>query len=471
MRSVLLCAGFTFCSAFVGCGGEECTPCHGGGCYDLSSDANHCGSCDRKCAAGQVCSDGQCRASSGSCPFVFLEEEGTYRYHGDLSGSPLAKGLSFFRPQYYGLNVYELGDWAADQGRFRMRLRELAFEASFVDQVELVLVDVPAGYTAYNEWSSTPQLDREPSRKYVTVQKLRPPLTATTDSGRNVLAQISKADGVPLPVENQLSRVVVDFGPVEHPERARLVVTTWGAYADWRDQLLPPYSAGTLVETLDASGTWQRRVLAGKSAADAKSWVLDVADVLRRDDGRMRITLAHQQSTLDLLDAVGLDDSEPVPYQLTRISPTIAMLAFGGASPFEAPTVDHRAIVGSTIIPPATKAFLSGSYTRYGDVRALLQKAEDKFVLTAHADELYLEFVAPQQAPGTARRAFLEADLFYTLKYHPFGQLTDTVDPLPFHGMQSYPYPSEQWPYREDADYQRYLREWNTRTIVASPGL
>lgn len=447
---------------------EECTVCPDG-CYYLLRDPAHCGSCTTACSAAQVCTGGVCTSSGGSCPFAFLWDRGEYRYYTDLSGSPLAAGLSFFRPQHYGLNVYELGTWTADAGRFRMRLRELTFEASYFDQATLALVDVPEGYGVYNEWSSTPQLDREPSRAYVTVRlPLRPPVSAVTDEGTDALEALTVVDGVPAPVQgNGLSRVLLDFGAIEHPEHARLIVTTWGAYGDYRERQTEAPAAGTLVETLDADGQWQPRVLAGKSASDAKTWSLDVAGVLAAGDTRMRVTMAHQPSTIDLLDAVYLDDSAPVPYTLTRIAPLTATLAFGGASPIAAPTVTSRAQVESASMPPSELAFLNGSYTRYGDVRPLLLEADDRFVIMAHADELALEFEAPPQAPGTTRRAFLEADVFYTLKYHPFGQLTDTIEPLPFHGMTTYPYPPELWPHRDDPAYQQYLRDWNTRVIVA----
>lgn len=85
----------------------------------------------------------------------------------------------------------------------------------------------------------------------------------------------------------------------------------------------------------------------------------------------------------------------------------------------------------------------------------------------AHGDELDLIFDAPEPATGRGlkRVAFLSADVFYTLKYHPFAALTDTIEPLPYHGMKSYPYPPSTWPYRDDAAYQEYLATWNTREL------
>jgi hypothetical protein len=439
-----------------------------GGCFDLTTDPNACGSCGHACAADQYCLTGTCYAPppSGSCPFVFLWDGERYRYDSDLSGSPLAAGLSFFRPVYYGLNVYELGDWAADDGVFRMRLRELLFEASYFDLAVLMVADVPEGYGVYNEWSSTPQLEREPSRRYVTVRNPRPPLSARVDGDVDVMGEVSVADGNPMPVDaDGLSRVILDFGPLERPEQARLIVTTWGVYEDWQDVLSPPYSAGTTIETPDGAGGWVERVVAGKSASDARTWAIDLAGVLPAGDTRMRITLAHQPSTIDVLDAVLLDDSEQVPIRLTPVAPRIAELGFGGAGHVEVATLGHRTLAEDIARPVDPDALLDGNYTRYGDVGPLLGGADDRFAIMAQGDELYLEFDAPPQEPGTTRRVFLHADVFYTLKYHPFGVLTNTIEPLPFHGMESYPYPPEAWPYLDDADYARYLSDWNTRVI------
>jgi hypothetical protein len=46
-----------------------------------------------------------------------------------------------------------------------------------------------------------------------------------------------------------------------------------------------------------------------------------------------------------------------------------------------------------------------------------------------------------------------------------------TVGPLPFHGVQAYPYKSAET-YPTDPQHQRYLREYDTRVVkrrVASP--
>jgi hypothetical protein len=166
-----------------------------------------------------------------------------------------------------------------------MRLREVIFEASYFDQAVLVLADVPAGYGVYNEWSSTPQLDREPSRRFVTVHNPRPPRSAVSGGGVDVLREVS--------------------------------------------------------------------------AADSRTWAIDIANLLREDDTRMRITLAHQPSTLDVLDAVLLDDSEPVLVKLTPVLPRVAQLRYAGATHVEAASVTGRGWADDEHLPRNPDAMLA----------------------------------------------------------------------------------------------------------------
>ncbi len=443
----------------------------GNACADLNFDTQNCGSCGNACPATQYCANALCHSRSGSCPYLFLQQGSEYRYHTDLSGSPLAYGLNFFRPGYYGTNIYELGSWSDDHGVYRMKLRELIFEASYFDEAALVIADVPEGYQIFNEWSSTSQIDRAPSLRFFTVKDPRPPRTAISQRGENVVEQISRADGVPSPVgPDEIPQVVLDFGPLEHPERARLVITAWGVYSDFRKGQKPPFSAGTTIEIPDGKGGWREKLVSGKTASDARTWIIDLAGVLESHDSRMRLTLSHMPSAIDVLDSVLIDDSQQVGFQLTRLEPRRADLAFRGASQVQAGTLEHR-LTAQDVTRPVDfpDAFVGGHYTRYGDVLPLLALADDRFVLMAQGDELSMEFDAPPQDPGTTRRVFMLADVFYTFKYHPYGILTDKLEPLPYHGMPSYPYPEKLYPYRFDRSYAKYREEWNTREIRLPP--
>ena len=418
-----------------------------------------------------ACTAGRCGGGTGgsrSCPYVYLWNGSEYRYSTDLAGSVLGAGLEIFRPEHYDGGIYELGDFAAVDGRYRMKVRETIQEADYFDKAELVVVDVPAGHRVLSNWSFTSQVGFRSPRAFFTIKGARPPLSAVDRQGRDVLAEVSGKDEVPLRVEaNQLSSVIVDFGPVKHPEWAKLVMTAWSHYDDLEQLQEPPYSAGTTIETENERGEWVVRKVAGKNPGDRRSWVIDLAGLLKTGSSRMRITLAHQPIGLDVLDQVLLDESEPAPVKVTRVRPTVADLRFGGSAKFNYTSLEERIHSEDTHDEIMPDAMMYGRFTRYGDVRPLLESSDDRFVVMAHGDELELEFPAPHREPRTARWVFLDADVFYSIKYSVKEELlTENVDPLPFHGMKRYPYPRDEWKYAGDASYREYIETWNTRVIA-----
>jgi len=435
---------------------------------------------DRTCACmAATCSPGPCNDVGPneinciggrwmSCPFLYLFDGAGWTYHTDLAGSVLGAGLPIFRPQYYAGGFYWLGDIEPVEAVYRMRVRETIYEADFFDEAELVLVDAPEGYEVYNEWSFTSQLERTSPTRFFTVRDPRPPVSAIDAEGRDVLDEVGERDGRPVPVSlDGMSQVVVDFGTISRPDQARLIVTAWSFYADLSARQRPPFSAGTTIETLDSEGRWVVRLVAGKNPGDSHTWVIDIGGLVTAGDTRVRITLAHQPIGLDVLDQVLLDDSVQVPVTVRRVEPSLAELRYGGATRFEYSGPDHRISADDTVEPLIRDAVLSGDYTRYGDVLPLLGETDDRFVLMAHGDELELAFPAPPPVPGTSRHAFLFADVFYSIKYSTTALLTETNQPLPFHGMTSYPYPDDAWPYRDDPGYLDYMTTWNTRVVEA----
>jgi hypothetical protein len=105
----------------------------------------------------------------------------------------------------------------------------------------------------------------------------------------------------------------------------------------------------------------------------------------------------------------------------------------------------------------------AGAYTRYGDVRPLLEAIDDKFVVFGSGDEVALDF-DPTKLPalprGWVRDYFFVAN-GYEKDMDFYAYHGDTVDPLPFRDMRTYPYPGQSFP--SDAEHMNYLLEYNTR--------
>jgi hypothetical protein len=109
---------------------------------------------------------------------------------------------------------------------------------------------------------------------------------------------------------------------------------------------------------------------------------------------------------------------------------------------------------------------MPGRYTRYGDVRELLTRTDDQFVIAAPGDEIALTFDArklPPLADGWTRTYLLYADGF-SKEMNLYSSSPDALDPLPFHAMTAYPYGAHER-YPETPEHTRYREAYNTRVI------
>ncbi len=107
----------------------------------------------------------------------------------------------------------------------------------------------------------------------------------------------------------------------------------------------------------------------------------------------------------------------------------------------------------------------AGAYTRYGDVLPLLAAVDDKFVVFGSGDEVALEFdpaTLPAPPSGWVRDYFFVANGYEKdMDFYAFHG--DSVEPLPFRGMRSYPYSGQNFP--DDVEHLDYVLEYNTRFV------
>jgi hypothetical protein len=111
---------------------------------------------------------------------------------------------------------------------------------------------------------------------------------------------------------------------------------------------------------------------------------------------------------------------------------------------------------------------MPGRYTREGDVRTLLLKSDDMFVISRPGDEISLSFDARRLPPlqsGWARTFLLYSDGF-SKEMDINSASPDQVLPLPFHGMTRYPY-AEPERYPMTAARRSYIEQYNTRSVTA----
>ena len=108
-----------------------------------------------------------------------------------------------------------------------------------------------------------------------------------------------------------------------------------------------------------------------------------------------------------------------------------------------------------------------GLYTRYGEVRELMDAVDDRFIIMGSGDELKLRF-DPAKLPALPsgwKRDFLVFVDGWSKDADANTAFAESVEPLPFHAMSRYPYPaSERYP--DDAEHRAWRAKYNLRKPV-----
>ena len=356
-------------------------------------------------------------------------------------------------------------------GKLSFRFMEPLEESVYLDEVKLIAVDHPSDLNVDpNEYfASNPPY---PPFKVVFSRDARPPAGAWDEQGHNVLPDLLAhryfGDFKVLPFLGftEPHTLELDLGEtyqggplwlLMHGEIEYFSATSM--YAADQAGLHPfaPY-----VEAQNGQGKWVRVVDdLGFPAGGARTMTADLTGKLPVGTRRIRLTTNLQIYWDNILI------SRTSQNQTARVTPVPlarANLTFHGfplkiedQPPGNVKYIYEKVSATGPYTRPA------GAYTRYGDVRPLLEATDDKFAVFGSGDEVALDFdptTLPALPQGWTRDYFFiangyEKDMdFYA--YHG-----DTVDPLPFNAMKSYPYPGQSFP--ADADHLNYQLEYNTR--------
>ena len=115
---------------------------------------------------------------------------------------------------------------------------------------------------------------------------------------------------------------------------------------------------------------------------------------------------------------------------------------------------------------------LTGYYTRYGDVRELLARTDDRYVIVNSGDEMALRFPErPAQPAGWLRDFVIVGDGW--IKDGDYNStFSRTVQPLPHHSERDYTTPpgklEDEWTYRHHPeDWQNYHTRYVTPEVFS----
>jgi hypothetical protein len=220
-----------------------------------------------------------------------------------------------------------------------------------------------------------------------------------------------------------------------------------------------PAPRGLQLEVPDGRGGWAVAVPdLGFPEGKTKTILVDLRHVFRPGTPRRLRLRTNMEVYWDRIAwAVGRPDT---PLHTRRLRPSVAELRYRGFSVVhqasrKAPELPVYDSIGGT-----TQVWrdLVGYYTRFGDVRVLVDSVDDRYVIMNAGDELALRFPAlPPPAAGWTRDFVLIGDGWVKDGDLNTGYST-TVLPLPYHGLADYSRAPRRL--QDDPAYRRHAEDW-----------
>ncbi len=419
---------------------------------------------------------------SGSCPMIYTWNGEGFEFITDVLGvAPL--GAAAGDGEYFPVDHDEIVQISGDSlvprdGRYQIRVVEELREVAYLDEIRLTAVDHPreVEILTNDKFKGPPFPD---FHLFGVEQRIRP-LAARDHHGRDVLERLLMRDRTyPDGFDRDYAGVAerhhleLDFGPRAAPSnRAVLVLSGWVDWADGSTFLQASQDGGEglimpHLQVKDADGQW-RTVIEdmGIPAGKPKTIVVDLSDRFLSDSREVRIVtnLCVYWDEIFLSEGAGEPEA-----RLTNLHPGTAELRFRGFSKvvIHPERKQPERFVYAVKRPYAMWNPTPGRYTRYGDVRPLLGEIDDRLVIMGSGDELVLEFDAGAlpALPAGWRRDFLLFVDGWAKDGDANTAHSQTVGPLPYHGMPQYPY---QAPHRfpDDGAHQLYREHYNTRPAL-----
>lgn len=417
---------------------------------------------------------------SGSCPMIFTWDGQRFRFITDVLGvAPLgaASGDGSYFPVDHDEYVQIPGEsLEAINGNYEIRITEELREVSYLDQVKLIAVDHPADTEIFtNDKFKSPPF---PEFRLFGVKRRVYPLSARDNDGRDVRERLLQRDRIYadgfrrnyLDVA-ELHHLDLDFGTAAPDNRAVLILSGWVDWADGSTFMAASQAHQDLVlpylQVKDAAGQWKTVIEdMGIPAGKPKTISVDLTGKFLSASREVRIVT----NLCVYWDEIFLGEDPSAPtVRMTDINAESADLHFRG---FSTPVIhpqrkqpegfDYERWMPVSMWNPTR-----GMYTRYGDVLPIIGALDDRLVIMGSGDEMRLLF--PAAAAGVVRAGWKRDFLLFVDGWAKDADAntaySQTVEPLPFHGMSQYPYKDgEHFP--DDAAHRAYRDEYNTRPAL-----
>ncbi|HET7103957.1 MAG TPA: FG-GAP-like repeat-containing protein [Terracidiphilus sp.] len=414
----------------------------------------------------------------GSCPFLFAWNGREMKFVMDTVPWGSAIGLRINNIGTAAITAtsewYKIphGQLVSRDGYYDLRITGELWETYYYDSLSLMVVDHPKGTAFFTD----ERFVIPPVKLAATATSEPQPIArARDDSGNDVTATLRSLDGkyvdnFGLGQYQGVTRdhyVEVDLGPdVPASRPLYLIARGWLHPSDSTVNVAmgqghheKPKPLSLWVE--DAHGIWHIvKPNLGFPAGRNKTCLIDLTGIFHPGQPhRIRLSTNLEVYWDQMEWAQGLPDT---PLKIKRMAPSYANLHYRGYS------VIHQAGTSSPEIPDynhlmATTQIwrdLSGFYTRFGDVRPLVNKVDDRYVIMNAGDELSLRFptLAPPPA-GWVRDYIFAGDGW--VKDGDYNSVDSaTVRPLPYHARRMYDTPPA--PLENEWVYRHYPGDWQT---------
>ncbi len=422
----------------------------------------------------------------GSCPHLFAWNGKEFSHVKDAPPWSPALGLKINAQETYG--ILQTEEWfkipgealKPKDGFYELRITGEYWEAYYIDHYRLMAVDHPESTEVFADERFAIPL---PPLKVFSTETPKPFKSAIDHNGNNVYETVLKLDEKYLDdiKRGRYQGIAEDhYVELELPDDAPRDKKLWVIGDGWvhptdasinvqRGQDIPTPPKSLSIEVENEKGEWKPvKENLGFPAGKMKTVLLDLEGVFdpARQVRKIRLRTEMEIFWDKLAWAVDVPGAEN---QTREIGLDSASLRYRGFSVIEkrddsSPEVPDY---GKLLTTGQRWRDLEGYYTRYGDIRELLLKIDDRFVLSNAGDEIVMKFPAlPDVKPGY-KRDFVIIGNGWIKDGDLNSVFSKTVLPLPTQATNDY----SRRPTRleDDPVYQKNRRDWidfHTRYIA-----
>jgi Tfp pilus assembly protein PilF len=422
----------------------------------------------------------------GSCPFLFAYNGKQMEFVKDAVPWGSAIGLRIntlgtarveATEEWYKIGRDQL---APRDGYYDLRITAELWETYYYDHLSLMVVDHPEGTEIFvDERFVIPA----PPLAITTISTPHKISRAVDDKGQDVTSVVNKLDGNYLDTFGRgayqgVTRdhyVEIDLGD-DAPANGPLYLIANGWMHPTDSSINVAISQGQReqpkplsLEIPDGRGGWQVvRPNLGFPAGRKKICLFDLADVFKSGIPRRLRLRTNLEIYWDSIEwAAGIPNAE---LKTVRLNPDVADLHHRGYSVINQRNDSSPEVPDYNRLSSSKQIWrdLIGYYTRFGDVRELLLRADDRYVIMNAGDEMSFRFAAQPPPPkGWVRDYVIIGDGW--IKDGDYNStFSKTVLPLPYHAKNEYTTPPGRL--EDEVVYRQHPEDWqNYHTRYVTP--